>query len=168
MRGLLVVLMCAGVSGAARAQEDFSRLALTPGQTIFVTDTRTGTEVSGVVTQVSATELTVGGRRFTPSVDLKIARTGDALWNGAAIGFAIGAVSGLTIGAEACADSAKWHCVGGGGLTLGALGALIDWAHSGRTTIYDGRTGGTKQTAWAVTPLVTAHSRSVALTRLFR
>src|SRR6185436_14057264 len=126
MRHLLVALTCACICApaAALAQEDFSRLTLKPGQTIYVTDSA-GTEVKGPLTQISPSELTVDGRRFTPSSGLKIARRGDAVWNGALIGFGAGVASGLTIGAEACDDA--WKCAVGGGLTLGVLGALIDW-----------------------------------------
>ena len=164
MRELLVALACVCVSTTALAQEDFSQLTLTPGQMIYVTDPAGGTEIRGPLSQISASELTIDGHRFTPSSGLKIARKGDPVWNGAAIGFAAGVVSGLTIGGEACAASSKWSCVIGGGLTLGALGALIDWAHSGRTTVYEGRV---KRTAWVVLPTVTAQTKSVAFaTRL--
>jgi hypothetical protein len=167
MRRLVVMLLYVAAPATTWAQDDFSRLALKPGQVVFVTDASTGTTVSGVATQVTASELTVDGRRFTPAPGLKIARKGDALWNGAAIGFAAGAVSGLTIGAEACADSSQWHCVVGGGVTLAAIGALIDWAHAGRTTIYDGRRASAGRTAWTVVPSVTDQRRSLAITTRF-
>ena len=48
---------------------------------------------------------------------------------GAAIGFPIGAIAGVTIGAEACLGKPKWHCAVGAGLTYSAIGALIGWLH---------------------------------------
>jgi hypothetical protein len=162
MHRTLVVLLCAAAPAQAFAQDDFSRLALKPGQVIFVTDS-TDTIVSGVASQASASELTVDGRRFTPATVLKIERKGDSVWNGAAIGFAAGAASGLTIGAEACADSSKWRCVVGGGVTLGAIGALIDWARTGRTTIYDRRLRKVGRAGWSVVPSITPHIQSVAV-----
>ena len=48
---------------------------------------------------------------------------------GATIGFPIGIVAGVTVGAEACLGRPKWHCAIGGGLTYSALGALIGWLH---------------------------------------
>mgnify|MGYP003693839927 CR=1 FL=1 len=42
----------------------------------------------------------------------------------------------LTIGAEACLHEPTWRCVNAGGIAYGLLGALIDFAHQGRRTIY--------------------------------
>jgi hypothetical protein len=46
---------------------------------------------------------------------------------GAVIGGGIGAVLGPTIGAESCPENKKYQCVLKGGITLGAVGALIGW-----------------------------------------
>jgi hypothetical protein len=46
---------------------------------------------------------------------------------GAMIGAGIGAVLASTIGQEACLNAPRWHCAAKGGVTLGALGALIGW-----------------------------------------
>jgi hypothetical protein len=46
---------------------------------------------------------------------------------GAIIGGGIGAVLGPTIGAESCPENKKYQCVLKGGITLGAVGALIGW-----------------------------------------
>ena len=46
---------------------------------------------------------------------------------GAIIGGSIGAVLGPTIGAESCPENKKYQCVLTGGVTLGAVGALIGW-----------------------------------------
>jgi len=46
---------------------------------------------------------------------------------GAAVGFGIGAVLGVSIGAEACLNEPRWHCAVKGGVTIGALGAFIGW-----------------------------------------
>jgi hypothetical protein len=43
---------------------------------------------------------------------------------------------GLTIGAEGCLHESKWPCVNSGGIAYGLLGAIIDYAHKGRRTIY--------------------------------
>jgi hypothetical protein len=48
---------------------------------------------------------------------------------GAIIGFPIGVLAGVTIGAEACMGKPKWHCAVGGGLTWSGIGALIGWLH---------------------------------------
>jgi hypothetical protein len=48
---------------------------------------------------------------------------------GAMIAFPIGAVAGVTFGAEACLGRPKWHCAVGAGLTYAGLGALIGWVH---------------------------------------
>jgi hypothetical protein len=48
---------------------------------------------------------------------------------GAIIGFPIGAVAGVTIGAEACLREPQWHCAVKGGLVYSAIGALIGWLH---------------------------------------
>jgi hypothetical protein len=44
---------------------------------------------------------------------------------GAVIGFPIGVLAGLTIGAESCLGKPKWHCAVKGGVTIAGVGALI-------------------------------------------
>jgi hypothetical protein len=124
----------------AHAQSDFTGLTLGPGDQIFVTPT-SGPEVSGRVISLTPTLLEIDAHQFKPEPGLTIDRRGDSLLNGALIGLPIGAVAGVTIGAEACPDSQKWKCAVGGAVTYAALGALIDWLHVGRTRIYTGTKG---------------------------
>ena len=120
---------------SAQTPPDFSALRANVGDQVVVTDAA-GVEVGGRLTALSPSTLSIDGYAFTPADAIKIERPGDSVWNGAAIGYGVGALFGVTIGAEACLHGSTWRCVNAGGITYGILGAIIDYAHKGRRTIY--------------------------------
>ena len=79
-----LVLSCA-VAGA-QSLEDFARLKVKPGDTVYVLDEQTGVEVTGPVRSVTPAELKVEGYSFKPMDGLKIERRGDPIWDGALLG----------------------------------------------------------------------------------
>ena len=54
------------------------------------------------------------------------AGTGRRVATGAAIGFGIGAVLGMTVGQEACLNEPRWHCAKVGA-PFAIIGAVIGW-----------------------------------------
>ena len=120
---------------AAQTAPDFSALRARVGDEIVVTSAE-GVEVGGRLTALTPSALSIDGYSFTLAEAVKVERPGDSVWNGAAIGYGVGALFGLTIGSEACLHAAVWRCVNSGGIAYGLLGALIDYAHKGRRTIY--------------------------------
>jgi hypothetical protein len=133
--GIGFALASSAAVAAAQTAPDFSALRARVGDKIVVT-TAEGVEVGGRATKISPSALSIDGYAFTPEETVKIERPGDSLWNGFAIGYGVGALFGLTIGSEACLHGQSWRCMNGGGITYGLLGALIDFAHEGRRTIY--------------------------------
>lgn len=123
---------------AAQGAADFSALRAGVGDRVYVTDPATGVEVGGRITALTPAALSIDGYTFNPVPGLRIERPGDPIWDGTAIGFGFGALIGITVGAEGCLHQAEWHCVVAGGVTYGLLGAVIDFAHKGRRTIYRG------------------------------
>jgi hypothetical protein len=123
----------------AAAQTDFCGLKAKPGDFVYVVSP-SGVEVGGPIRSLSATRLAIDGHEFAPEPGMKIQRRGDPRWDAAVFGFALGALAGGTVGAEACLHEPLWHCAVGGGLWLGGIAALVDWRHTGRTTVYEGRT----------------------------
>jgi hypothetical protein len=132
-----LLLLCLLLSPApVHAQVDFSTLPIRTGDIVYVKEA-SGTEVSGPVVKLSPSSLSIAGQDFTPANTLQIDRRGDSLKNGAWIGAAVlsgwcvavcgqGVNNGTEL-AQAVAGAAGW----------GALfGALIDWRHKGRTTIF--------------------------------
>ncbi len=87
---------CAHVPPARTWPEFVQRVA--PGTPVAVTDAG-GSEVRGRVSAVSATSLTVktanGSRSFDATDVRHVRRDGDRLWNGLAIGAAIGTVGAI-------------------------------------------------------------------------
>jgi hypothetical protein len=163
----LAVLMCVIVPVPVLAQDDdFAHLKARVGQRLTVT--AADATVTGVLTELTPQRIVVGDREFLPGPGLKVEKLGDPLWNGAAYGFAIGAVLGPTVGAEACRDAPMWQCVVGGGAVWAGIGALIDWAHAGRTTVYAGRAAASHDAGWQVLPLLTPRTQAVAVTKRFR
>ena len=140
MRWLVFVLAASGifVPGSARAQADFSATTLAAGQAVRVTDP-SGVSVHGVVTDVTPLALRVDGHVFRPEPGLKVERLGDAIWNGAAIGFAVGAVLGGATDRTGCFSDKGPGCVIKPGLVFGAIAALIDHAIIGRRTVFLGQ-----------------------------
>jgi hypothetical protein len=163
----LAVAACAIVPARAWAQEDdFTHLKAKIGQRLEVTGA--GAKVVGVLTELTPQRVIVGDREFVPGPGLKIEKRGDPLWNGAAYGFAIGAVLGPTIGAESCRDAPVWHCVVAGGAVWAGIGALIDWAHAGRTTVYLGRDPVRHDARWHVLPIVTPRTLALGVAKRIR
>jgi hypothetical protein len=118
----------------ARAQADLQRLKLSIGDRVDVTD-RGGVITSGVLTDVTGTLVQAGNRDFPLDSVLKVDRRGDSVWSG----FFIGAGFGLLVSPiwqEGCLHGSSAPCVVAPMLVYGGIGALIDLAHEGRTTIY--------------------------------
>jgi len=171
MRLLSIATIVSGLLWAspARAQPDFSRLTVKPGDVVYVTEP-SGAEVGGPLTNISPSGLTIiGGYAFKPVPGLKIARPGDSLWNGIAIGAAVGAALGATFGRQGCVNSQE--CPPGallalsGAMTYGAIGAFIDWLHKGRTVIYDWRA--VAQPSVRIAPEVTPSGKALRVTVSF-
>jgi hypothetical protein len=142
---VLVVLLASTASVASAQTQSAAALddVLTPGMTVWITDT-SGTEEKGRIGDVSGGTITVvaGERsRRLSSVDVTRirARHSDSVLDGALIGAAAGVASGLLM----CSLTEPWEfCRGDEGsmLRIGALGAGIgigvDLLIRGRKTIY--------------------------------
>jgi hypothetical protein len=166
---LLIYLVCftAGLPTAAEAQnaQDFSALRVRVGDKVYVTDGTTGVEVSGPIETLTDTRLAINGYSFTPGTSLTIERRGDSIWDGAAVGFAVGALALYPVVPETFAPK------GGGvrinnGLLWGAIGALIDYAHKGRTTVYKGSSHSFSGSA-RLLPQIEQRRKAVALAFAF-
>ena len=165
---LVSVLIGAGAARAeAQPPPDFSRLEIKVGDILYVTDPG-GVEVSGPLAARSPAALKINGYTFQPEPGLKIERRGDPIWDGALIGFGAGALIGGTIAAEACLHQPRWHCVVGGGVGYSAVGAFIDWAHKGRTVIYDARLHALGRAARYVFPVISPQQKAIAVTLSFK
>ena len=130
-------LMCTVFLSAspAYAQTDFTGLKARTGDLVYVTRA-TGTTINGPLGTVSPSSITINQETIPYEPGLKIAREGDRLTNGIIIGAAIGVVMGSTVGAEACLDDPIVACAAGGAAVWAGIGALVDWLHKGRTTIF--------------------------------
>ncbi len=140
MRFLPCILGCAiaiPATVAAQPAPDFSALRLKVGDTIYVNDAANGVEVSGPLKTLTARELSIDGYTFRPAPGLTIERRGDSIWNGAAWGFSLGALLLYPVVPETFVKQGGSFRINNG-LMWGAIGALIDFAHKGRTTIYRG------------------------------
>ena len=91
-------------------------------------DRTTGVEVSGPIEALTDTRLAIDGYSFTPGPALTIQRRGDSIWNGAAVGFALGALALYPVVPETFVSQGGRFRVNNG-LMWGAIGALIDYAH---------------------------------------
>jgi hypothetical protein len=149
-----------------RADLDFSHISVKPGQLLTVTDGDLST--AGILSELSADRLVIGTHQFTPHQNLHIEREGDPVWDGATSGFLAGVLLGPTVGAEACLNRPMWHCVVEGGVGLAVIGALLDWANTGRTTVYDGHARTAHKNAWLIVPAVDAHTKSVTISKQFK
>jgi hypothetical protein len=132
MTRMVAFLICIVVPGVATAQEDFSHLKAKVGQHLLVTID--GLTASGVLTELTPQRIVVGDREFEPGPGMKIERSGDSLWNGAAIGFGLGAFVLFPVLPEG-GRAGPFRPVNG--LVWAAIGALIDHEHVGRTIILD-------------------------------
>jgi hypothetical protein len=162
MRRALAIVMCAALPAGASAQDDFSSLKAKLG---YVTDANTGIEVSGSLTSLSPTELSIDGYRFESRAGMKIERRGDSLWNGAVIGFGLGAA--LAFCGVECGDQRMWVSRLESGLFWAGIGALIDYEHVGRTTIFDRSSDALGRSFARVVPVIDAHRRGIALVKRF-
>lgn len=126
------------LESSARTETDFTRLHAKIGDVLYVSDPDRKIEISGRLTSRTVDEITINGYRFIPRPGLKIERDGDTIWDGAALGFLLGGLEGVSVGAEACLHRSMAHCFVAGGIVYGAIGAYIDWRHKGRTTVFLG------------------------------
>src|SRR5471030_443476 len=165
----LTVALTLGLSSPASAQDDFSRLKVKLGQIVYVTDASTGVEVSGPLTSVTPRDLSIDGYRFQPKPGLKIERAGDSVWDGAALGFGVGLLYGGALVLPECfAPRSRTGCLLGPAIGFAAIGALIDYATVGRTTIYEGagpstRTNALGRSSLRIMPEVDAHRKAIAM-----
>jgi hypothetical protein len=143
-------------------QRGFAALPLAVGDVVYVTDLRTGVEVSGRVTEITPSTLAIDGYTFQSGMDLKIDRRGHSLWKGAAIGFALGSLVLYPVIPEVVTGSRAGSFRPTNGLLWAGIGALIDRAHAGRTTIYDRSSGG-RGSSVRLVPDVSAHRKGAAL-----
>jgi hypothetical protein len=164
-RSFIAALICVVASSniaAAQSAADFSHLPVKVGDKIYVTEAATGVEVSGPVKTIAPGELALNGYAFTPESTLKIERPGDPLWDGALIGWGVGALIGLTIGAEGCLHRSEWHCVVEGGMSYALIGVVIDFAHKGRRTIYKGAPS-KREKAVRLLPEISPERKTIAI-----
>lgn len=112
------------------------------GQTVYVTDTL-ARETAGSLVRLSDSAVTLlvqGAEREFPRAQVhQVARRGDSVGEGMAVGFLISSGLGLltVLGAADTVDSGG---AAGGILAMGSIGAgvgaLIDYAIKGRTVVY--------------------------------
>jgi hypothetical protein len=166
MRRFHAALIVALLPAPVFAQSDFSGLKVAPGDVIYVTNSA-GTVVSGPLTTISPSALTIDSHEFKPAPGLKIERRGDSLKNGTLIGLAVGA--GLAAMVASLGDCVAVECTKGASLlapvaVYGAIGAFIDWRRKGRTLIYD---GGVAQPSVRIAPEVTPTRKALSVTVSF-
>jgi hypothetical protein len=157
---LLALVFLAAGAGHAAAQTDFTRLRLAPGDKVIVVDAN-GTEVGGHLTSISRDTLSIGKYEFGTEPGLKIERSGDSLVNGVAIGGGVG----LLLGLSACGPYTE--CAVSSGVVWGVIGAIVDWAHVGRTTVYRVPSESSAKHNLSVAPLVTADRKGVGVSLSF-
>jgi hypothetical protein len=138
MRAIALALAIASIPGLVAAQTDFTSTLLKPGDFVYVT-TASGEKESGRITEIAPQRLTLNGIEFGPEPQLLIERRGDSVKDGAFKGFLIGAA--LTIGIAA-ANGTDMNDIPGLVLYFAGphafWGAMVDWAHTGRTTVFRG------------------------------
>jgi hypothetical protein len=153
---LIFALACAT---PAWGQTDFSEVKIEPGDRVHVTQP-SGVEVSGVVTDITSSEVKLPGYTFKWEPGLKIDRAGDSMWTGGTlIGAGVGAVVAVVLG-ECYRD--RFECVIGGALVYGGIGALIDYFHEGRTTVFRGRAAPGSASAHIV-PVISTDKKGIAV-----
>lgn len=120
-----------------------------PGQTVYVTDALMR-ETEGRLVRVSDTSITLLVQRTErefPRPDVQqIARAGDSLGNGMAIGMGVfGGWALASMAANGCADAfGVGGCAALGGTMAGmgaGIGALIDYTMKGKTVVYRAKQG---------------------------
>jgi hypothetical protein len=130
--GLALAGMCA--ASPASAQSDFSHLKVRLGDVVYVTEP-TGVVVSGPLTALSPSSLSIDGYDFGVSRVAKIERRGDPIWDGALYGAGVGLLLGSAFNGE-CAAANGHSCVLPFMIEYSIIGAAIDALHVGRTTIF--------------------------------
>jgi hypothetical protein len=151
-------------TAAAQGAADFSTLHLKVGDTIYVTDETTGVQVSGSLRMLSPAQLSIDGYSFAPASHLKIERAGDPIWSGAAVGFSLGALLLYPVVPETFVSTGGRFRINNG-LLWGAVGALIDRAHRGRTTVYKGRSSPGRSAR--LVPQISSRRKGIALALAF-
>jgi hypothetical protein len=126
------------------------------GQQIRVTDA-VGDRFSGRVEVLTSDTVTVSGRVFRTAQVTKIERKGDSLWNGVAIGAAVGLLLPL-LPSEACFKQSRAGCIASGIETGALLGVAVDAVHRGYTTVYQAN----RRTTLRVVPRMERHAANVA------
>jgi len=136
--GLLLLTATASAAETQAAPPDFSYLNIRVGDTVMLLDLGTGAHIGGRVSQVTPAEIWVNGHPVKWHNRLNIDRVeDDPIWQGAAIGFAIGSVALFPVFPETVVPRGGRFRINNG-LIWGAVGALIDHVHRRRTTIYRG------------------------------
>ncbi len=148
----------------AHAQPDFSALDAKTGDTVRVISPD-GRHAEGPIVDLSASEILVGTLRIEPAPGLTIDRDGDSVMNGFLWGIAWGAAAFLTYAGQECDTRAQ--CIPAGILYMGGFGALVDWAHRGRTVLFRGTTRDAGRSS-GLQPAVHISPDSVALTLAIR
>lgn len=158
-----LVVPSAAFAQAARTADEFKARART-GDVIYVRDAE-GRETKGTLLALSDTALTVGllGDRYDVPLErvARVEREGDSAWSGFAIGASIGAVMGLLAGFECSGDFTAGPMLGEA-LVYGGIGALIDYAHTGRTHLYSAPLKGGNKTM-AIAPILTRGRKGATL-----
>jgi hypothetical protein len=156
MRFIVVLGLLVGLTSVtdSQAQDDFSSVNLKPGDLVYVIDP-SGTEVSGRVTTLTPSSISLTGYTFRPEPGLRIDKWGDPIWDGGAIGFGLGLGIGALLASGECGvDWPAWKCMLASGAWGAGLGTLIDVKHRGRTRVFVG-------TGAPVSPATRSESRRV-------
>ena len=145
---MIVSALFASPAAAQQIASSFGELQgrITPGETLFITDTR-GTTIEGKLLTLAASSLDIRLGRNDAAPPLRLTHSDvnniyvvrqDRLWNGPLIGFAIGAGIAAVVEAANSGGSAKFQ--GGGVVGLGSLCALIgltfDLFNKEKLTVY--------------------------------
>ena len=162
------VLVCLILPSAALAQSaqtaDELKTRARTGDVIYVMDAE-GRETKGTLLALSDTTLTVGllGDRYDVPLQrvARVEREGDSAWSGFAIGASIGAAMGL-LTAQGCSGDFSFQPMLSAALVYGGIGALIDYAHTGRTRLYSAPLEGGHKTM-AIAPILSRERRGAAL-----
>ena len=156
---LVLGLLLAGTPQAATSQSS-PPPSLAPGDRVVVTDDRRS--LRGRIAEITTESLVLQEGHTSLRIPLgsvqRIDRIGDSLFNGAAIGTAIGGGTALALMAKACTNSSCADTSTSldpritlmGALIGAGVGAIIDKAIEGRRTIY---------TAGAIPQLLTPSTR---------
>jgi hypothetical protein len=145
----------------AAAQQGFAQVK--PGQEVRVTDVA-GDRLAGRIDALTNEALTVEGRVLSAAQVAKIERKGDSLWNGLAIGAAIGVLLPL-LPTEACSNQSDAGCIASGIVTGALLGLAFDAAHRGYTTVYRADRG---KPSVRVVPKINPHTGQLAVSLSFK